>query len=268
MRERPDARPGVPCWIETLQPDPRAAARFYRELLGWQVDEPAPMPAGMAGEYLTARLDGRLVAGIGQAPAGTPSALWTSYVAVERIEAALARVAAADGSAIAGPLEAGAAGRGAIVADPDGVAFGLWQAGARAGAELVDAPGAWTISVLHTPAGERAAAFYGALLGWRLEPLAGTPLAAWRLPGAAVRPPGGALPADVVALLSPIEPGSAVPPHWAVALAVADADATAARATALGGAVLLAPSDGNGLRSALIADPQRGVVAISGPAAG
>ena len=44
---------------------------------------------------------------------------------------------------------------------------------------------------------------------------------------------------------------------------VADADATARQAAELGGTVLLAPTDTPGFRSAVIADPHGGVVAVT-----
>jgi len=46
---------------------------------------------------------------------------------------------------------------------------------------------------------------------------------------------------------------------------VVDVDATARQACALGGTVLLTPADTPGHRSAVIADPQGGIVAITAP---
>lgn len=60
--------------------------------------------------------------------------------------------------------------------------------------------------------------------------------------------------------------GVAVPPHWSVNLAVSDADAIAEHAAVLGGTVTMAPMDTPGLRSAVIADPQGGVIAVSAAA--
>ena len=51
-----DTRAGVPCWIDTSQPDPAAAARFYGELFGWELED--RMPAGADGHYFMAALDG------------------------------------------------------------------------------------------------------------------------------------------------------------------------------------------------------------------
>jgi predicted enzyme related to lactoylglutathione lyase len=201
------------------------------------VDVHAPDPdaagafySGLLGwevEAGIARLGGRAVAGI----AAGPAAVWTTYV-----DAPLARVTEAGGSVL---LEADGF---AIVADPTGVAFGVTQ---DRRAEVAGEPGAWQMSALHSPDLGVAAAFYGAAFGWQLD-------------GMLFK-----LGDRVVAVGTPVVDG--VPPHWAVNFRVDDADATAARAAELGGAVLMAPTDAPGFRSAVLADPQGGVIAISRP---
>ena len=265
MSERSDYPIGAPCWVETFQPDPQAAAQFYGELLGWRFDEPTPMPEGLGGQHLTARIGSRRVAGIGQAQETTPTAIWLTSISVDSVEDALARVADGGGALLAGPLQAGTDGRVAVVTDPAGIGFGLWQPQQRAGAELVNEPGTWAMSALHTPAPERAEAFYGALFGWQLEALPDAPFALWRLPGYVGGEPDQPMPRDVVAVMAAIEERSEVPPHWAVNFRVDDVDSTAEHAIGLGGQVLLAPSDTPGFRNAVIADPQHGVIAISAP---
>lgn len=89
-----------------LQPDPHAAARFYGALLGWSFDEPAPMPGGIGGHYVVARVDGRPVAGIGQASDPESPAVWATHVAVSDLERALVAVGHAGGALVTGPLEA------------------------------------------------------------------------------------------------------------------------------------------------------------------
>lgn len=54
---------GVPCWIDTEQPDPQAATRFYGALFGWTFED--AMPPGAPGSYLIAKLGGLDVAAIG-----------------------------------------------------------------------------------------------------------------------------------------------------------------------------------------------------------
>jgi predicted enzyme related to lactoylglutathione lyase len=251
MTTRDDYPAGAPCWVDTLQPDPRASVQFYGALFGWSFDEPAAMPDGLEGRYFAARLAGRLVTGIGQAPAASP-AVWSTHVRVDDIERALARAEQAGGALLAGPFD-GRDRRLAVLADATGVPFCLWQAGTRFGAELIDEPGAWAMSSLHSTDLERARAFYGAVFGWQLEPVPGAPFAQWRL-------------LDEVVAVATATDGIAVPPHWSVNFAVRDADAVAERALALGGRVVISPTDTPGFRSAVIADPQGGVIAVSAAA--
>ena len=50
MSEQDRYIPGVPCWIDTTQPDPAAAAAFYGGLFGWELED--VMPPGVAGQLL------------------------------------------------------------------------------------------------------------------------------------------------------------------------------------------------------------------------
>ena len=68
MSERDSYPAGVPCWVETLQEDPQAAADFYGSLLGWE--HAGSAADGDTFEYLVARLRGRDVAGIASLPDG------------------------------------------------------------------------------------------------------------------------------------------------------------------------------------------------------
>ena len=252
------ATPGAPCRVDTFQPDPAAAAQFYGALLGWTFDDPEELPSG---SYRRARRQGRAVAGIGQAPPGSPAAVWSTYVATDDLDAAVERAIGAGASVLLGPVE-GPGGRMAVLTDPTGAAFSLWDG---PGAELVAAPGAWALSALHTPDPEAGAAFYGAAFGWQADAMADAPLWFLRLPAYA-GPPARGVPADVVAVMAPAAPG--VPSHWAVSMRVEDVDATATAAVALGGTTVVAPIDAGENRTAAIADPQGGVIALVAPLAG
>ena len=236
---------GAPCWVDTWQPDPKAARAFYGPLFGWEFSE-APLNEGEA--YLTASLDGRLVAGIGRG-AGSP-AVWAVYVRVENIDRAVADVSRAGGRQLIGPIELVGEGRLAILTDSTGVAFGVWEARDRVGAELIGAPGSWAMSALHTTDLGKSEQFYGDVFGWELVQQADTGLCEWRLDGGMI----------AVAVATD---GVSVPAHWAINFAVADVDAFAERAVSLGASLLMAPMDTPAFRNAVIADPQGGVIAVS-----
>ncbi|HEX8156309.1 MAG TPA: VOC family protein, partial [Solirubrobacteraceae bacterium] len=222
MSERKRYPAGAPCWVETLQPDPRAALDFYAALLGWEFDGPGPMPGDLAGEYYVARVNGRDVAGIGSLAdmGGPPMAIWSTYVRVDSVDEAAERATAAGASLLAGPLDALPAGRLAVLLDPVGAAVCVWEARAREGAQLVNEPGTWAMSSLHTTDGEGAKAFYGSVFGWQPEAFGApeAPMTLWRLPGyvgEAAQP----IPPDVVAVMAPTgDAAAAVPPHWNVNL--------------------------------------------------
>ena len=247
MTARDTSSVGAPCWVDTFQPDPRAAMDFYGPLFGWSFDDPAPMPSGLDGGYFAARLRGRLVAGIAQAPPLSPPG-WLTHVRVDDVGQALTRAEQAGGRRL-GSLGAGSDSSIAVLADATGVPFCLRQAGGSDGVELANEPNSWAMSSLHTTDVQRAQAFYGAMFDWQLEPVPDAAFSLWRRSGRVV----GVVSATDVA----------VPPHWSVNFSVSDADAIARHAVALGGSILMAPMDTPGFRSAVIRDPQGGVIAVS-----
>jgi hypothetical protein len=257
--------PGVPCWIDTTQPDPDAAADFYAGLFGWELEN--TMPAGAPGKYFMARLGGRDVAAISsQPPEAPPVPVWNTYIWVQSADESAAKVRDAGGTVLTGPTDIFDAGRMAMAADPEGAVFGLWQPGRHRGATAVNEPGSHTFNGLHSRDVDGAKAFYGAVFGWEL-----LPMSMWALPAygdhlEALNPGtrqrtreygGPERFEEVVAALAPI-PGDQpdTQAHWDVTFSVADADATAERAQELGGTVLVPPFDAPWIRGTVIRDPQ------------
>src|SRR3954468_348387 len=131
--------PGVPCWVDTTQPDPEAAVAFYGELFGWELED--VMPAGAPAKYLAPRLRGGAVAAVGSLPEGAPpSATWNTYVWVADADETTAKVRAAGGSVLGEPFDVFDAGRMAVLADPAGAVFRAWQANKHRGATVVNEP--------------------------------------------------------------------------------------------------------------------------------
>jgi uncharacterized protein len=246
MSERDRYEPGVPCWVDSLQPDPRAAMSFYGELFGWEFTGPGP------GDYFVARLRGRDVAGIApQLDAGGPPA-WNTYVAVDSADDAAGRAADEGGEVLVSPFDVLPAGRMAVLADPDGAPFCAWEARERHGAQLVNEPSAWSMSALNAHDPERAAAFYGALFGWSTESFGDITM--FRLPGYLGGEPEQPVSREVVATMLPAQGDTQ--PHWSADFWVADVDAAAARMPELGGEVVQPSYDvpGTPLRQAVLAD--------------
>jgi predicted enzyme related to lactoylglutathione lyase len=268
MPERDGYIPGVPCWVDTSQPDPAAALAFYRGLFGWDFEN--VMPEGSEGKYFIGRIRRGDVAAVGAIPEGAPPvALWNTYIWVDSADASAAKARDAGGGVLTEPFDVMDAGRMAVLTDPEGAAFSVWQAKDHKGAKVVNEHGSLNFNGLVTRDPKGAGAFYGAVFGWKTLPLPSG--AMWTLPGYGdhleERSPGlhkqmeqtdapeGFI--DVVAALTPVaDDDSATPAHWSVTFAVDDADAAAARVSELGGEVVAGPFNAPWVRMAVIKDPQ------------
>ena len=261
---------GVPCAVDTSQPDPDAAVEFYGGLLGWEMENVMPPESELM--YFVARLRGRDVAAVASIPRGAPqTATWRTYFWVDSADETAAKVRDAGGDVVAEPLDVEPdAGRTAVFTDPEGAEFRVWQAKQNKGAQLVNEPGSLNLNGLNTRDTEGAKSFYDSVFGWRTLVLDGGP-EMWTLPGfgdflerdnpelrtqmAQAGAPEGF--EDVVASINPIPDDQPdTPAHWSVTFAVADADATAAKATELGGRVIVPPFDAPWVRMTVIGDPQ------------
>ena len=180
MPERDGYIPGVPCWVDTTQPDPDAAAEFYRGLFGWEFEE--AMTAGSGGKYLIARLRGGDVAAVSSQPDEAPAdAVWNTYIWVENADEAAAKTREAGGNVLSEPFDVMDAGRMAVLADREGAVFCIWQASEHKGARIVNEPGSVNFNVLDTRDPEAAKRFYGAVFGWTTLDLGAGEF--WALPG-------------------------------------------------------------------------------------
>jgi predicted enzyme related to lactoylglutathione lyase len=264
MAESRTYPPGVTCWIDTAQPDPAAARDFYAGLFGWDLAESGPR----GSDYLIATVRGQEVAAVGRTTGGP--ATWNTYMAVADAGAAATAVRDAGGTVAEAPGDHGHGARVAVCRDPAGAEFRLWQALDRPGAQLVNAPGAWNFSDLHTPDPDAAMAFYRPVFGWVAAGLgqgAGTML---RVPGygdhlastvdpgirrrQASAPPGFA---DVIGGVVVDERA-----RWQVIFTVADRDASAAEAERRG-ATIVTSADTRWTRTASIRDPQGAEFTVS-----
>ena len=267
MPERDGYPAGVPCWVDTSQPDPDAAAAFYRGLFGWELQD--AMPPGAGARYFMARLRGGDVAAVSSQPEGSgPQATWNTYIWVDSADEAAAKARAAGGSVLGEPFDVMDSGRMAVLADPEGAVFMVWEARNHRGARIVNEHGALNFNNLNTRDVEAARGFYGAVFGWDTFSLPGGQ--AWALPGYGdyleqLTPGIRKMSADfgvpgfenVVAAINPIAGSdSSTPAHWGVTFGVDDADTAARKATELGGQVVVAPMDAPYSRLTVLRDPQ------------
>ncbi|GLF99641.1 VOC family protein [Streptomyces yaizuensis] len=250
MTEATRHTPGTPCWASLMVHRLEETQSFYHELFGWDFS-PGPQPLG---PYVRALLDGKDVAGLGQLPAGREAPLsWTPYLAADDTDSCAESARSSGGTVAVGPLDAADAGRLAIVADPSGAIFGIWQRAALAGTAVRGAHGTPAWQELLTVETAAVRKFYESVFGYETEDARtdGADRVVLRVDG---RP--------VAALHGlgrlPRQRGS----HWMISFEVDGVERAARQVTALGGQVLEPPEDGPRGRTATVADPEGAVFRI------
>ncbi|KAA3611527.1 MAG: VOC family protein [Planctomycetota bacterium] len=245
-------------WNELGTQDLAAARKFYDALLNWNIRS-SPMEGG--GDYPHISVDGHDIGGMYQITeemggANVPSH-WLGYVAVSDADAIVARAKELGGSLMMGPMDIPNTGRIAVLKDPQGAAFALFQSsmgGDKATRDLQGAPGNFCWFELATKDAKAAAAFYSELLGWTAEAMEGGPFpyTLFKLGDYQV---GGMLEMN--------EQWGEVPPHWMSYISVPDCDQSAAKVKELGGQVCVPPTDIPTVgRFSVINDPTGGTISL------
>lgn len=247
--------PGDFCWLELGTTDQNAAKNFYGALFGWNAND-APM--GPNEFYTIFRMDGRDAAAAftlrpEELARGIPTH-WQPYIAVENADAAASKVSELGGTVIESPFDVPDAGRMAVIRDPTGAFFSIFQAKRHAGLGIVGEPGAFCWADLSTPDPDRAKQFYSGLFGWQL--LTGEKDSSGYLHiKNGEQFIGGIPPAQ--------HRDPKTPPHWLIYIQVSDVDASAQKAKELGARIYAPPMTIEGAgRFAVLADPQGAVFAI------
>src|SRR5919201_156757 len=110
MPERDGYIPGVPCWIDTSQPDPEAEVDFYSGLFGWEFRD--AMPPESEGKYFIAQIRDGDVAAVGSIPEAAPQmAMWNTYICVQSADETVSKALDAGGKALMEPFDVMQAGR-------------------------------------------------------------------------------------------------------------------------------------------------------------
>lgn len=246
MGERSRYEPGTFCWVGLATSDPAAARDFYVSVFGWDAEG--------GGEFTVLRSGGKEVAVVyrqtDEARAADVTPHWTSYISVEDADATAVRARELGAGQPREPFDVGDAGRVATLRDPVGAIVSLWQPGTRAGAELVNDPGAWCWNELATTDVERARSFYGDLLGWEFETSPGGYATIFNagVRNGGIRPQG--------------ERERGNPASWIPYFTVASTDAAWEAAESAGGRALLPPTAFGDERIAVLSDPQGAVFVL------
>lgn len=245
---------GAPCWYELTTPDAKSTTAFYSPLLGWETRN-----SGIPGmNYTIASRNGAMVAGLYQPDEAMPN-FWMVYFAVTDCDAAAAKVKAMGGSVHVEPADIPETGRFAILADPQGAAFGILQplGGQQGDAFDQQKMGHGNWQELSTSDPAAALAFYSELLGWAAgNAMDMGPMGSYQLISRNGTDIGGIMKLQ----------GPGIPPNWVPFFGVDSIDAAMAQIGASGGTVVHGPQEVPG--PAFIcyaADPSGAVFALVGP---
>jgi uncharacterized protein len=252
MGERTKYTPGTFCWTDLATTDQGAAKAFYTSLFGWDVTD---NPVGDGMTYSMMSIDGKNVAAISTQPqqqrdAGVPPA-WQSYVSVESADGTAEKAGQLGATVHAPPFDVFEFGRMAVIQDPQGAFFIIWEAKAHPGAGLVNAPGALAWNELASPDLDASKAFYSALFGWTVEQMEGM-----EMPYLIIKNQDGWMNGGIRPAQGP------EPSYWLNYIGTEEIDAGIAKVSELGGSKLMGPIDIGSGKIAIVQDPQGAVFAL------
>ena len=252
MGDRTEHPPGTFSWADLATTDADGAKQFYTGLFGWRTSDDA-IPGG--GVYTMCRIDGKAVAAMStqqdqEREQGIPPH-WNNYVTVTSADETAAKAAELGGHLLADPFDVMDVGRMAVIADPTGAAFCVWEPRTSIGAERVNEPGCLTWNELNTSDAGTAREFYGALFGWEFERAPTDEVEYWMIKNGD-RTNGGVMQVQQ----------QGMPSVWLPYFAVEDVDATKDAAEAAGASTLAEPITVPNGRFSVLRDPQGAVFAV------
>jgi predicted enzyme related to lactoylglutathione lyase len=240
-------------WNDLITEDLKAAQRFYGELFGWTFESASN---SMEHEYVLAKSGDIYVAGfvsINKPADNANYSRWLPYLSVADVDSATRRVTAAGGR-IAVPPQDVKLGRVAAIVDPEGAVIGLARSkiGDPDDQTTANAPGRVVLTELLANNPQAEAGFYKTVIGY-------VPRTIERRGGQYTQlTTAGKVRAGILR-----NPSAQAAPRWITYFGVVDPAAFAARAEALGGAVILPVSpdlrDGT---MALVSDPSGAILAL------
>jgi uncharacterized protein len=223
---------GAFVWYELATTDPEAAAAFYKEVVGWEVEAVPEM------HYTLFKQDGARAAGMMQMPenvaaAGVPPH-WVGYIGAADVDRAAEQAQAAGATLRYGPDDIPGIGRFAVMTDADNAPFNLFAPNGEGGTE----PGMMALGhpgwhELMAGNGERAFGFYSGLFGWtRGEALDMGPMGKYQMFDYGGRTRGGIMTAP-----------EGAKPGWMFYFVVRSVDEAVGRVKAAGGSVFHGPQE-------------------------
>ncbi len=243
--------PGMFSWADLATPDFEASKKFYTGLLGLG-HEDAPVGGGMV--YSMLKKNDKGVCAMYQMDEAMAAmtggrAAWRTYFTVENTDETVAKATALGASVMAGPMDVFTAGRMAVLHDPAGAEFAVWQPKDHIGSGVFAEPGALCWAELSTNDTDAATEFYSALFGWSANVNKSPTGADYTMFSIEDRPAAGMLE---------IQPEwGDMPSSWSIYIGTDDLDAALEKAKSMGGnsfmPVMEVPDIG---RFTMLQDPQ------------
>jgi uncharacterized protein len=224
-------------WADLFTPDPDAAQAFYTGLFGWEATTIEHTTAAGTHDYIILKNGGDPVAGIAHRPSRMPGEIrgrWVGYVSVPDVAKALAAATASGGRVLFAAKDLPQRGTQAILIDPEGAELGLLHSSSGDPGEFAPEAGDWTWAQLFARDPIAESRFYAGVAGWESLP----DLRDER-PNVFVLTSGDYSRASV----APLSPRPKAKPGWLMLVRVPDVKAAVAKATSLGGKVIVAPSE-------------------------
>jgi uncharacterized protein len=227
---------GRPVWYELMTTDMPAAETFYRNVVGWTA---APFE-GSPDPYTILKRSGDVqVAGLMKKPDGmNMPPFWSMYVAVPKLEEAVAHITRLGGSELSPVIDIPTIGRLQMMKDPQGAAFYIIQPKPRDDERPETAPevGEASWHELMTTDAKAAMTFYQDVFGWQpSEAMDMGELGTYQMFN---RPHG-----MIGGMMNKPPEMAQVPPHWAIYFRVPEINAAVDRIKANGGKILNGPME-------------------------
>jgi predicted enzyme related to lactoylglutathione lyase len=123
--QQQDRTPGIVSWNGLCTHDAEASASFYTQLFDWKVET---MDMGANGTYTMFHAGRRPAAGLITLPpeAKDGPTIWMGYITVQNLAESVAK-ARSLGARVCKDITSLPMGSFAVIADPQGAVFGLWE---------------------------------------------------------------------------------------------------------------------------------------------
>jgi predicted enzyme related to lactoylglutathione lyase len=253
--------PGTFSWPELGTTDQDGAKKFYTALFGWTAND---TPMGPGETYTIFQKNGKDVSALytlrpEQKKMNVPPN-WGAYISVTNADEAAAKAKQLGGTVLAEPFDVMEHGRMAIIQDPNGAVFQVWQAKQHIGAGVIGEPYTLCWTELMTPDPAKSKAFYTGLIGYTTEDM---PVPGGQGTYTIFKRADGTQAAGMMKIPDQMK---GVPSHWLSYFAVEDIQATVGKLTQIGGKVQVPPTPIPGIGTfSVVQDPQGAYFAMLQP---